>query len=93
MTSTGPGKTIQSTIGVDISKDHLDLCRRPHGAARRFSNGRRGHRSLIAWLGETEVARVVYQPTGPYHRGVERALAGDGRAGGRLHRSDGFAQR
>lgn len=69
---------MQITIGVDISKDHLDVCRWPDGAARRFSNDRPGHRALLAWLGETEVARVVYEPTGPYHRGVERALSGAG---------------
>lgn len=72
---------MQLTIGVDISKDHLDVCRWPDGAARRFSNDRRGHRALLAWLGEAEVARVVrvvYEPTGPYHRGLERALAAAG---------------
>lgn len=69
---------MQLTIGVDISKDHLDVCRWPDGEARRFANDRRGHRALIAWLGEGEVARVVYEPTGPYHRGVERALAAAG---------------
>lgn len=69
---------MQLTIGVDISKDHLDVCRWPDGATRRFANDRRGHRALLAWLGEAEVVRVVYEPTGPYHRGVERALAGAG---------------
>jgi len=69
---------MQSTIGVDISKDHLDVCRWPDGAARRFANDRRGHRALLAWLGAGEIARVVYEPTGPYHRGFERALAAQG---------------
>lgn len=69
---------MQLTIGVDISKDHLDVCRWPDGVIRRFANDLRGHRALLAWLGEGEVARVVYEPTGPYHRGLERALAGAG---------------
>ena len=30
---------------------------------------------MIAWLGGMEVARVVFEPTGAYHRGFERRLA------------------
>ena len=33
---------------------------------------------MIAWLRPSAPARVVYEPTGPYHRGFERDL---GRAG------------
>jgi transposase len=30
-------------------------------------------RRLVEWLAERPADRVVYEPTGPYHRGVERA--------------------
>ena len=65
---------IEITIGIDISKDHLDVHRLPDGKARRFANTRPGHKALITWLQPTPPARVVYEPTGPYHRAFERAL-------------------
>ncbi len=66
-----------STIGIDISKDTLDAYRMADGASRRFANDKTGHRALIAWIGG-EAERVVFEPTGPYHRAFERALANAG---------------
>lgn len=60
------------TIGIDISKDHLDAHRLPDGACRRFDNMAKGHKALIAWIGAAPT-RVVYEPTGPYHRKLEVA--------------------
>ncbi|HYI88371.1 MAG TPA: IS110 family transposase [Beijerinckiaceae bacterium] len=65
------------TIGVDISKDALDVHRLVDGASRRFANDRSGFRALIAWIG-ADATRVVFEPTGPYHRAFERALAKGG---------------
>jgi transposase len=31
---------------------------------------------LVKWLGKTPVARIVFEPTGPYHKAFEVALAG-----------------
>lgn len=62
------------TIGIDVSKDSLDAHRLSDGACRQFTNDSKGHKALIAWIG-TDVARVVFEPTGPYHRALERALA------------------
>src|SRR5258707_7620723 len=45
-----------------------------YGAARRFANDTGGHKALIKWLAQTPLYRVVFEPTGPYHRAVERAL-------------------
>jgi transposase len=61
------------TIGVDISKDHLDACRWPGGEICRVSNDAAGHRQLVRWIGG-EVARVAFEATGAYHAGFERAL-------------------
>ena len=74
MTSRGAEKMNNDTIGVDVSKDHLDAHRLADGAARRFANDRGGHKALIKWLAQTPLYRVVFEPTGPYHRAVERAL-------------------
>ena len=64
------------TIGVDISKSHLDAFRLEDGAAQRFENSAAGIRALITWLGKAAVARIVFEPTGPYHRSFETALSG-----------------
>ena len=61
-------------IGVDISKSHLDVFRLEDGMAKRFDNSIAGFRALTRWLGKTPVARVVFEPTGPYHKAFEVAL-------------------
>jgi transposase len=63
-------------IGVDISKSHLDVFRLEDGAAQRFDNSTTGFRALTKWLGNASVARVVYEPTGAYHKAFEVALGG-----------------
>lgn len=63
----------KSTIGVDISKDHLDACRWPGGETTRVANDPAGHRRLIRWIGG-DVARVAFEATGAYHAAFERAL-------------------
>ena len=67
------------TIGVDISKDHLDVHRMSDGASRRFTNDAAGHRAFLDWLDRSD-ARIVYEPTGPYHRTFERRLSAEGLA-------------
>src|SRR6202789_4580713 len=78
MTSRGAEKMKDDTIGVDVSKDHLDAHRLADGAARRFANTKGGHKALIKWLAETPLCRVVFEPTGPYHGAFERALGAAG---------------
>lgn len=65
------------TIGIDISKCHLDTHHLPGGERRRFDNTPAGHQALIRWIGQVP-ARVVYEPTGPYHRKLEARLAAAG---------------
>jgi transposase len=67
----------ETNIGIDISKDHLDVHRLPGDERRRFDNSIAGHKALIRWIGETP-ARVIYEPTGYYHRALERALVAAG---------------
>jgi transposase len=64
-----------SSIGIDVSKDSLDAYRLSDGAERRFVNDKTGRKALIRWLSAEPVKRVVFEPTGPYHRPLERALA------------------
>ena len=62
------------TIGVDISKSHLDAFRLEDRAAQRFENSAAGFRALRKWLDTAPLARIVFEPTGPYHKAFEAAL-------------------
>lgn len=64
----------EATIGIDISKDRLDVHRLPHGHKASFANDKTGLKALVRWLG-TGVRRIVFEPTGRYHLGLERGLA------------------
>ena len=64
------------SIGIDISKDFLDAHRLSDGYTATFPNSLRGFRTLSAWLGCDMPARIVFEATGPYHRGLERAFSG-----------------
>ncbi len=64
----------QFTFGVDISKTHLDVCRLPDGVHRRFVYDKTGLKALIKWLAAEPVERIVYEPTGRYHRSFERRM-------------------
>jgi transposase len=64
------------TIGIDISKSHLDAFHLEDETAKRFENSPRGFRALIKWLGAAQIVRIVFEPTGPYHRAFEEALSG-----------------
>lgn len=61
----------EHTIGVDISKSHLDVFDAERREAERFENSPSGFRAFEKWLGKLEITRVVYEPTGPYHRNFE----------------------
>lgn len=67
-------------IGIDISKDRLDAFRLSDRQPNSFGNDKAGFKSLLKWIGNAEGLRIVYEPTGPYHRGMEEALAMAGHA-------------
>lgn len=68
------------TVGIDISKDWLDVALYPGQApGLRFPNDGPGHAALIAWLGGQDTpARIVFEATGAYHRALALALAAAG---------------
>jgi len=65
------------TIGADISKDHIDLHRLPDGVRLRISNDKSGFKTFVEWLGSGPVERIVFEPTGPYHKAFEMVLAAE----------------
>ena len=81
MTSRGPEKmetSIAQNVGVDIGKATLDVHLHPAGIARQFRNDVKGIAALYGWLAERVIARVVFEPTGRYHRAFERRLGSAG---------------
>ena len=40
------------TIGIDVSKDHLDAARHPGGDTVRVANTRKGQTALLRWIGD-----------------------------------------
>lgn len=68
----------ENTLGADISKDHIDLYRLPDGNRLRIANDRKGFAGLLKWLGRGRVDRIVYEPTGAYHKAFERFMLGHG---------------
>lgn len=67
-------KMTNYTIGVDISKTHLDAFRLEDATSQRFENSISGFRALKKWLGDLSVTRIVFEPTGHYHKAFEAAL-------------------
>lgn len=62
------------TIGADISKDHIDLYSLPNGQTLKVANDRKGFTAILKWIGTKRVVRIVYEPTGPYHKAFERFM-------------------
>ena len=63
------------SIGIDVSKERLDVARPQTGQVAVFANTTVGFRSLAAWLGRAQPDLVVFEPTGPYHGAFERYFA------------------
>ncbi|MBM4108196.1 MAG: IS110 family transposase [Phycisphaerae bacterium] len=70
----------RTVVGIDISKDRLDVACLP-AAVRTlpaFGNDAKGHAALIAWLKEVSPRLIVLESTGGYQRVLVAALAGAG---------------
>lgn len=68
-------KTMKDSIGIDISKAHLDAHRLITGTTARFDNDPAGLFAFRRWVGPQLPALVIYEATGPYHARFERAFA------------------
>ena len=66
--------TAAQSVGVDISKDALDVAVHPAGESFRIPNDPQGHRALIKKLKGFDIARIVFEATGAYHRLFQHAL-------------------
>jgi len=60
-------------IGVDVGKEYLDAAQAKE--AGRFSNDARGHKRLVAWLGERSgPLQVICEASGGYESGLVQSL-------------------
>ena len=63
-----------SFVGIDVSKDHLDVASRPEGWEGRFANDAPGIAALIERLKATPPELIVLEATGGYEEAVAVAL-------------------
>lgn len=64
----------KSNVGIDVSKDWLDIHVLPAGEALRVANTCEGIRRLKRWLTRFNLALVVVEATGKWHRPLRRSL-------------------
>lgn len=72
--ATEPNSRPNSNIGIDVSKDWLDVHVLPSGDWFRVSNDAQGHRQLKRRIAALEIACVALEPTGKWHRALCRSL-------------------
>ena len=65
-------------VGIDVSKETLDVFVRPSGERRRTGNDEKGWTELVSWLGGLSPALIVAESTGGYERGLVIALSDAG---------------
>lgn len=65
----------QRYVGVDVSKQQLDVAVSPNGSRGRFPNDDVGFDQLATWLGDPAGVLVVFEATGGYQTAAVAALA------------------
>jgi transposase len=64
-------------VGIDVASDHVDVCIRPDGVARRFDT-EGGFEELVSFLALFSPKLIVLEATGGYEAPVAAALAAAG---------------
>lgn len=68
----------ETFVGIDVSKDSLEVALRPSNTVQSFTNDNEGIAQLIESLRPQQPALIVLEATGKYERPVARALAVEG---------------
>jgi transposase len=76
MSATNPQRPRH--VGIDVSKEHLDVCLMPEGEAFAIANNQEGIDSLIERLEEARPDLVVLEASGRYERPAAAAIAAVG---------------
>ena len=61
-------------VGIDVSKDKLDVALRSAKVAAIFANNGDGHRELLTWLVHHGAAKVVMEATAGYEMACRKVL-------------------
>lgn len=69
-------------VGVDVSKEWLDLCLAGQAEVERIANEAEG---IAAWLNRVRPGLVAFEPTGGYERELRRTLRAQGILFTRVH--------
>jgi transposase len=64
----------ENRIGIDISKDMLDVYWLSKNKHRQFANTKTGLNTLMVWISQTEASLIVFEATGIYGRQLEISL-------------------
>lgn len=73
MTSRGTGKMTDHIIGIDVSKETLDIFFLPESKQQKLSNDAQGLKRLLPFVFPDDT-HVIFEPTGQYHKGLEAWL-------------------
>ena len=76
----GKDNTVARFIGIDVSKQWLDVASLPERETRRFSNDGAGQEQLGAWLVQLAPELIVMEATGGFETRVATVLAAEGLA-------------
>ncbi len=61
-------KTADVFVGIDVSKDKLDICILPHGLVSQVENTAKAIRSLVREFRKYDVQLIAMEATGKFHR-------------------------
>src|ERR1700716_2223959 len=77
-------ETMETTrfVGIDVSKDRLDVCVRPEGETAMFVRDSEGIKALVERMQQMAPEIVVLEATGGFEAMVVAALGDSGVAGG-----------
>jgi len=67
-----------NSVGIDISKDGLDVHIYPADMSEYFSNDTKGFKAINKWLENVATRLIVFESTGLYHRDLQAFLSGKG---------------
>jgi transposase len=65
----------KSSVGIDISKHHLDVYHLPSGEYRRYKNTLPEVQQCIKWLKDSATQRIVFEPSGGYEKLLRQELS------------------
>src|SRR5262245_36551067 len=65
-------------VGIDVSKDKVDVCIRALALQQTCPSSAQGHRKLVAWLHKYQVNKAVMEASGGYERDWGKVLRESG---------------